>query len=73
MFKVGDEVICNTNIIKDLIYNKRYVISTISTLYKRDYIYVVGNNVPYPSDFFIEINKLRKEKLKKICSKLEMK
>jgi hypothetical protein len=82
MFKVGDEVVCIGNIQSDWMH--RYSATFLLTLGKKYYInsvwkdgnVTVINDVnsigSYPPETFILFSELRRNKLKKICSKLEI-
>ena len=70
MFKVGDQIVCLNNIDceNNLKLNKIYIVST-SQLH---YIAVEGIYNVLNSNRFISLVEYRKQKLEKICSKLEI-
>lgn len=82
MFKVGDEVVCIGDI--QIYWTHQYFSTFLLTKGKKYYInsvwkdgnVTVINDVnsigSYPSETFILFTELRRNKLKKICSKLEI-
>ena len=74
MFKVGDRIMCvdDSGVDYSLTNNKVYVVKAINT-FTNDTVVVDSNRVYddwfCSSRFVIDIKDVRKQKLKKICSK----
>jgi hypothetical protein len=80
MFKVGDSVVCIDHIDYDdkpygkLELNKIYTINYVSTIHKlNDVIGIKELDNIFGGSRFILLSKYRKQKIKRICSKLETK
>jgi len=73
MFEVGDRVICidSSNSANSLELYKSYYITKVHYINK--YLYVTINDKTFYPIRFISVLDYRKQKLKKICLKLEIK
>ena len=79
MFKVGDRVVCINDNFTGIVDNvkllkyKTYIINDISKSKKWKLVGLNGSDSFYEISRFIKLNDYRKQKINKICSKLEIK
>lgn len=73
MYKVGEQIVClnNTEHKHDLQLYKSYIITQI--IGNNGLVQLNHNNCVYGMFRFISLVEYRKQKIKKICSKLEIK
>ena len=80
MFKVGDKVVCIYNKFTGIINTngvlskyETYTINDISKLNKWNLVGLEDTDLYYEISRFIKLSDFRKQKIDKICSKLEIK